>query len=173
MKNFLFLFSFTAILLFSGCSSNKTDRDEVAIGPGMMELDLSQYGLNLSIMVPDSTIGTLEVTAQSYGDMEIRVGTYFQIKIAPGGDLALKKNDLESDLLFKTTIIKEEPDLIIYRSDLPDGSKSYHHFYAIVKAGEAIYEIRDIEESGESFSEAIISKMVEAARSLKPISKES
>lgn len=134
---------------------------------GMMELDLSQYGLNVTLMVPDSSIGTLEVMAQSYGDIEVRVGTFFQIKIAPGGDIALKKSDLESDLLFKTTILSETPELLIYKSDLPDGSKSYHHFYMIKKVLGANYEIRDIEESGESFSEAIVKKMVEAANSIK------
>lgn len=172
MKNLFLFFAFTTIL-FSGCNGNKENPEDSAIGQGMMELDLSQYGMNLSIFVPDSTIGTLEVTAQSYGDIEIRVGTYFQIKIAPGGDLALKKSDLEGDLLFKTTIIKEDPNMIIYKSDLPDGSKSFHHFYMIVNAGGANYEVSDIGDSGEAFSEAIVNKMVEAAHSLKPKEKTS
>lgn len=171
MKNLFYLLT-CSVILFSGCTGNKDSGGESAVGQGMMELDLSQYGMNLTLQVPDSTVGTLEVTAQSYGDIEIRVGAYFQVKIAPGGDLALKKSDLEGDLLFKTTIIKEDPKMIIYRSDLPDGSKSFHHFYMIVDAGGAQYEVRDIEDSGESFSEAIINKMVESAQTLKPKVKE-
>lgn len=166
MKKLLYLFLFTFIL-FTGCSGGKDDNDENGAGQGMMELDLSQYGMNLSLFVPDSTVGTLEVTAQSYGDVEIRVGNFFMLKIAPGGDLALKKTDLEGDLLFKTTIVKEEPNLIIYKSDLPDGSNSFHHFYMIVNAGGANYEVRDIDDSGEAFTEAIINKMVESAQTLK------
>lgn len=172
MKNLFYLLVCSTILLTS-CNSNKEDQQGSGPGQGMMELDLSQYGMNLTMLVPDSTIGTLEVTAQSYGDIEIRVGNYFQVKIAPGGDLALKKSDLEGDLLFKTTILKEDPNMIIYKSDLPDGSKSFHHFYMIMNVGGANYEIRDIEDSGESFSEAIVNKMVESAQTLKPKEKAS
>jgi hypothetical protein len=90
MKN-LFYILVCSIILFTGCSGNTENSQEAGIVQGMMELDLSQYGMNMTMLVPDSTVGTLEVTAQSYGDVEIRVGNYFQIKIAPGGDLALKK----------------------------------------------------------------------------------
>ncbi len=166
MKKFVYFFS-VILLFFSACSGNKENSDEATAPQGMMELDLAPYGMNCTIMVPDSTVGNLEVAAQSYGDIEIRVGTFFQMKIAPGGDLTLRKSDLENDLLFKTTILKEDPAMLIYKSDLPDGSKSYHHFYMIVNAGGANYEVQDISDSGESFSEAVVNKMVEAGQTLK------
>lgn len=172
MKN-PFYFLFSLIILFYGCTGTKESPDDSLVAPGMMELDLSPYGLNLTMVVPDSTVGVLEVTAQSYGDVEIRVGAYFQMKIAPGGDMSLKKSDLEGDLLFKTTILKEEESLIIFKSDLPDGSKSYHHFYMIANIGGANYEISDIADSGESFSEPIINKMLDAAKTVKPKAKTS
>jgi hypothetical protein len=42
----------------------------------------------------------------------------------------------------------------------------------IVNVGGANYEVRDIDDSGESFSEAIVNKMVESAQTLKPKVKE-
>ena len=168
MKKLFFLFLIPAIISFTGCGTNEKS-DATKVPQGMMELDLSQYGMPMTMMVPDSTIGTLVVSAQSYGDVEIRVGDYFQLKIAPGGDLALRKSDLQADLLFKTTLIKEDPAMIIYKSDLPDGSKSFHHFYLLINN----YEISDIGDSGEPLSEAVVNKMVEAAKTLKAKVKES
>lgn len=168
MKHLLTYFHVALILIFSACNSGSTD-DSTGIQKvhkGMMMLDLTDKGLPVTIIVPDSTTGELTINATSYGDVEIKVGDYFQIKFTPSADMALLKSDLQADLLWKTTILEDTPELLLYKSELPDGSKVFFHFYAVVDIGGAKYEVKDIS-GGEQYPESAIRKMSEAIKTIK------
>jgi len=165
MKHTLLLLAAPAILFFSSCGS-KTDKPTTM--PGMMEVNFKMNGNDLSIMVPDSTKGKMQLTEQPSGATEIKVGTDFQISIEEGqADIALTKSDITGNEVFKLQrYLKDEPALLFWESKNADMPDPRFHFYTMVKAGTASYVIKDID-SGDPFNEKIIQTMLDAANTLK------
>jgi hypothetical protein len=165
MKKLLFLLMIPVAAAFVSCGGEK--KEETAKIPGMMEVDLSPYGIQATMMIPDSTKGIADIQAQSYG-VEIKVGKSYQILVKEGDeDIELKKSDIKSNEVFKLKrYVKEEPTLLFYEVALPDAEQGQYHFFAIVKAGNSTYIVEDIQE--EAFTEKDIERMVESAKSIKP-----
>jgi hypothetical protein len=163
MNKAFLLLAVCAILIFTACGGSKQE-DVVIVKPGMMELNLKVNGNSLTITVPDSSIGKLEMTEQSWGATEIKVGKHFQISISEGqGDIALKKSDISGDDINKfKRYIKEEPNTLFWESEITEPE---FHFYTVEKVGPVFYLIENIKE--EHFNEKEIQQMLEAAMSLK------
>ncbi len=163
MKKILLLLATPAVLLLASCGGSKTEGTTSAM-PGMMEVQLKINGNALSIMVPDSTVGKMEMVEQSWGATEIKVGKDFQISIEEGdGDIALTKSDIAGNDVNKfKRFIKDEPTLLIWESEI---TAPECHFYTIIKPATVSYVIQDIK--GEMFGEKAAQKMVDAAKSLK------
>lgn len=132
---------------------------------GYIPFNLGEWGLDVVLYIPDSTVGLPDIRVNNAGETEIRVGDYYQVAIAIGGDLELKKADLREDLLFKCSILQEDSTSILYNAKLPDGSKTFYHFYAIVNANGTDYELHDIE-TGDIMPEKAVSRMLAAAKFL-------
>lgn len=166
MKKTLLLLATPALLFFSSCGGSKTEESTVI--PGMMEVGLIINGNNLSIMVPDSTKGRLQMVEQSWGATEIKVGDDFQISIEEAeGDIALMKSDINGNEVFKLQrFLKDEPALLFWEEKNPDLPKARFHFYSIIKTGSTGYLIKDIE-SGEAYNETAVQTMIDAAKTLK------
>ena len=98
MKNTLILFSaLTLSVLFTSCGNKETKQD-IQAPAGMVALDLSKYGKQFSVFVPDTTSAKLEVTEQSWGALEVKVGKNFHISITEDpGDMELRKSDIKSN----------------------------------------------------------------------------
>lgn len=162
MKKILLLLSAPAILFLASCGDSKTE--ETASMPGMMEVEFKINGNALSIMVPDSTKGKLEMVEQSWGATEIKVGNDFQISIEEGeGDIALMKSDIAGNDVNKfKRFVKDEPALLFWESEI---TAPEFHFYAIMKPATVSYIIKDI--SGDMFGEKATQTMVDAAKTLK------
>ena len=114
MKSLLNLLLLPSLLFLAACNGTE-DGDGANNWPDVpeeivayMPVDLSPQGLPMIVWIPDSLVGVPKVVVQPYGETEIRVGKYFQITIAVGGDMALRKADLAEDLLYKSTFIEEE-----------------------------------------------------------------
>lgn len=171
MKKLLIAFAIPALFL-SACNGGGEEEGtdgQVEIPEslkGMMTLNLSEQGLPFSLMIPDTTKNKLEVVAQPYGDTEVRVGDYFQVQIAVGGDIALRKSDLNEDLLYKATILQEDGTSIFYKQEI-EGSNldPEYHFYLVKNVNGADYEIQDIK-SGETYSEKAALKMFDSAKNI-------
>jgi hypothetical protein len=163
MKKILFLLMLPAVISLVNCTGSK-EADETAKIPGMMEVDLTSHGFPLTVMIPDSTKGRAEITEQSWGAVEIKVGKSFQISIAEGeGDVALAKSDVASNEVNKfKRYIKDEPTLLFYESEI---TQPEFHFYSVVKTGKTSYVVEDIK--GEVFNEKDVERMIESAQSLK------
>jgi hypothetical protein len=159
------------VITLPGCGDKKEDQPKVEAPAGMMTLDLSKYGKPFTIFVPDSTVGKLEITEQSWGALEIRVGKNFQMSITEDpGDIELRKTDIKADDVnkFKAFVI-EEPTTIMWESEI---TKPEFHFYSIQKLGNATYVFEDIKSSeAEPFSKEIIQKMLDSARNMKEVKK--
>jgi len=135
---------------------------------GYEELDLTQWGFPMSVMVPDAeNNGEAQVTLTNRGALEIIVGQSFGIEIIYGeGDIELLKMDLEEDLVFSSEIVKEDSTLLIYKQDIPEsGIKTQHHFFYKTLIGNDIYEVRDLQ--GEQYGEKMIEDMIKAAQTLR------
>lgn len=163
MKKILLLLVTPSVLLFSSCGGSKTEETATSL-PGMMEVQLKINGNAISIMVPDSTKGKMEMVEQSWGATEIKVGKDFQISIEEGeGDVALMKSDIAGNDVNKfKRFIKDEPTLLFWESEI---TAPECHFYTIVKPAAVSYLVQDIK--GEMFSEQGVQTMVEASKTLK------
>lgn len=134
---------------------------------GMVEMDLSEHGLPLVILVPDSSVGVPRVTVQPYGETEIKVGRGYWITIAEGGDMELQRQDVDEDLLYKSNYLEDESCCILYRSVLPDDElHEEHHFYVVKNIDGVDYEIRDKPDGSVQYSERAARSMLEAARAM-------
>ena len=162
MKKILLLLATPAVLFFASCGS-KTEETATTM-PGMTEVQLKINGNNLSIMVPDSTKGKMEMVEQSWGATEIKVGKDFQISIEEGeGDVALTKSDIAGNDVNKfKRFVKDEPTLLFWESEI---TAPEFHFYSIVKPGTVSYIVKDI--AGEMFGEPATQTMIDASKTLK------
>ena len=169
MKKILIILSaLSFISLLTPSCGNKTSQEEIKAPVGMVALDLSKYGKQFSIFVPDTTTAKLEITEQSWGALEIKVGKGFQVSITEDpGDIELKKSDIKSNdvNIFKSFIV-EEPITLLWQSEI---TKPEFHFYTIQKVGENTYVLEDIVSAdGEPQSQEAIQKMLESATKLFP-----
>ncbi|TAL56397.1 MAG: hypothetical protein EPN85_15060 [Bacteroidetes bacterium] len=156
-----------SLFLLAGCSGGKTDDNANAGVPqGMVAADLSNCGMSVLVNIPDSTVAPPEIIANAQGGADVKVGKNFQITITEGaGDIALKKNDITHDDIRKfIKYIVEEPNYLVWEWQI-EGMEPEFHFYAIVKDGEKIFEVRDVE--GEVFSEKAATQMLDAAKSIR------
>ena len=74
------------------CGGKKAEQEPIVAPEGMNVLDLSKYGKPFAIFVPDTTAAKLQITEQSSGALDIKVGTNFAITInEQAADIELKK----------------------------------------------------------------------------------
>lgn len=163
----LFLFIISISLFFSGCGSSKNDGDMNSDAPeGMKAVDLLSYGLPILINIPEPTTSPLEITENPQGGADVRLGENIQMTIIEGtGNMALKKNDITHDDVRRfIKYVIEEPEAIVWEWQI-EGLEPEFHFYAIIKAGEKSFEVRDIE--GGAFSEKSALQMLDIAKSIR------
>ncbi|PIQ14510.1 MAG: hypothetical protein COW67_13415 [Flavobacteriales bacterium CG18_big_fil_WC_8_21_14_2_50_32_9] len=170
MKNIAFILLLFSFISFFSCDNEEksTDENKIIVLKGYEELDLTQWGFPMSVMVPDAeNNGEAQVTLTNRGALEIIVGQSFGIEIIYGeGDIELLKMDLEEDLVFSSEIVKEDSTLLIYKQDIPEsGIKTQHHFFYKTLIGNDIYEVRDLQ--GEQYGEKMIEDMIKAAQTLR------
>lgn len=157
------------LLIFSACGGD----EQVAETPvvelkGYEELDLNPWGFQMAIMVPNAEEnGEPNVELTERGALEIIVGQSFGIEIMFGeGDIELLKMDLKEDLVFTSEILKEEPNALIYKQDIPDsGIKTQNHFFYKAQIGTDIYEVRDLIDG--SYGQGMIESMLNAAKTIR------
>lgn len=110
----------------------------------------------------------MAVMNEEMGRMEVRAGEHFGIiitEMAP--DFARLKADLERDMLLKNSIVEETPELLLYRSEYPDGAGTIMHFMQVVKSGARTFVVEDLPDG--RFNESDAKAMVDAVRT-KPTS---
>jgi hypothetical protein len=166
MKKIITLLSaFTLSMIIASCGGKDTAQN-IEAPAGMVALDLSKYGKQFSIFVPDTVASKLEVTEQSWGALEIKVGKNFQLSITEDpGDIELRKSDIKSNdvNIFKSFVV-EEPLTIMWESEI---TKPEYHFYSIQKVGANTYVFEDIVPAdGTPLSKEAIQKMLDSAKKI-------
>jgi hypothetical protein len=172
MKKIISLISATVLLsVFTSCGDKKSTEEAIVAPQGMHILDLSKYGKPFVIFVPDTVAAKLEITQQTYGALDIKVGKGFAVSInEQQADIPLRKNDIKEDEInkFKSYIV-DEPNAILWESEI---TKPEFHFLINQKIGNADYSIEDIRnEDGEVFGKDAIQKMYDSAKNIKEVKK--
>lgn len=173
MKKITLVLALALATFISSCGGDK-ETDKPASIPGMTLVDLSGYEYNfpITLLVPDSTKGPMEITPQSWGAIEIKVGEEFYISIEQGDgendDLKLiKSTEIDANEVHKvkTPYIIDEPNLVFYETQmLGSEDKKAFHFYGVFKLGDKNYVVEDMK--GEMYSEAAAKQMLESAKSM-------
>lgn len=166
MKQIFFLFSFTALLIVTGCGNKAADHQETDIPKGMMAVDISSHGLPLIINLPDSSLGAHEIRENALGGIDVKSGKNFQISIIEGtGNFDMKRSDIETDAVRKLVkYVINEPATLCWEWQI-EGLEPEFHFYTIIHTGNKSFEVQDVE--GEMFSENAVAKMLESAKSIR------
>lgn len=172
MKRSLYFVVLTFMVSLASCGGDNTESSNNTVETpkelkGYEELDLNQWGFQMSIMVPNAEQnGEAEVVLTERGALEIVIGSSYGIEIMYGeGDIDLLKMDLKEDLVFTSEIVKEEENYLVYKQDIPgSGVKTQNHFFYRVQLGTDVYEVRDLIDG--NYGTGMIDKMLESVNTL-------
>ena len=172
-----YVFPIVLGIVMMSCGDNNnvkeelTEKAEVEINSdeGKYDLmDLSEFGLRAKIKVPNKSFTNTDPKVflnETSGVIEICSGNKFKLKVFETEiDKALMVSDLQEDLLFKNTISSEEENLIVYTSELPDGSGQFHHFCAWLNIDDVSYIVQN--DSQEKFSKHYLDRMIDCVKSI-------
>ena len=146
----------------------ETDSPSPSVAP---TIDLSSHDLPLMLTPPDKQLtGGQEPTIvwkDETGTLEVRAGDHFGLMIREEpGDIARLKATLERDPLKNNAVLRETPDLLIYRSEFPDDpSLVFMHYCQVVHTGDRTFVVQDVDDG--TFNQQDIERMM-AAISPKP-----
>lgn len=166
MKKLFTILSVTILSIINSSCGDNQKQQNIDVPPGMVILDLSKFGKQFSIFVPDTNTSKLEITEQSWGALEIKVGKNFHLSITEDpGDIELRKSDIKSNdvNIFKSYII-DEPLTIMWESAI---TKPEFHFYSIQKVNNDTYVFEDVvPANGEPLSKDAVQKMLDSAKKI-------
>ncbi|HRG00303.1 MAG TPA: hypothetical protein PKZ75_04255 [Bacteroidia bacterium] len=166
MKKLITLLSLITLTVTLPSCGGKDTKQNIEAPAGMVALDLSKYGKQFSIFVPDTTAAKLEITEQSWGALEIKVGKNFHISVTEDpGDMELRKSDIKSNdvNIFKSFIV-DEPLTIMWESAI---TQPEYHFYSIQKVGKNTYVFEDVVPAdGQPLGKDAIQKMLDSAKQI-------
>ncbi|MFN8117225.1 MAG: hypothetical protein U0W65_14000 [Bacteroidia bacterium] len=166
MKKLITLLSLITLTVTLPSCGGKDTKQNIEAPAGMVALDLSKYGKQFSIFVPDTTAAKLEIIEQSWGALEIKVGKNFHISVTEDpGDMELRKSDIKSNdvNIFKSFIV-DEPLTIMWESAI---TQPEYHFYSIQKVGKNTYVFEDVVPAdGQPLGKDAIQKMLDSAKQI-------
>ena len=166
MKKLITLRSLITLTFTLPSCGGKDTKQNIEAPAGMVALDLSKYGKQFSIFVPDTTAAKLEIIEQSWGALEIKVGKNFHISVTEDpGDMELRKSDIKSNdvNIFKSFIV-DEPLTIMWESAI---TQPQYHFYSIQKVKKNTYVFEDVVPAdGQPLGKDAIQKMLDSAKQI-------
>ena len=182
MRTF-FMFFFVPVIIISCADESPPSKKPIEVIDYYQfdEHNLDLYGINASIMIPNETAGigaSFEIEIiHNEGDFkwQISAGRNFNIFIEDYGDYQYRMPEflrkLESQDIFKTEIIQQKGDYIIYKRELDLTSKntSTYHLYGVKYINGVYYEIKN-KEAGDS--KKVIDFMLKSFLSFKSINLE-
>lgn len=149
--------------------SNSTELP-TALQRGMVEVDLNEFYINASILVPDENRGEQNINRNDdFGETRVQVGTIYDVIIAEQieGDLNTYIQMLSEDITFTNEVIEQGDDYVLYKSSITD---SYidpeYHFFAIKTIDGIVYELHDYNEEG-GYAESVARLMLESVNHMK------
>ncbi|MEQ8325070.1 MAG: hypothetical protein RIC15_02925 [Vicingaceae bacterium] len=172
MKKFIYLLPFLIAGLMA-CGGGETDSESEDTQMGEadqaikgVETDLSDYGMPYTITIPDGQ-AELIIEAFDWGGVQIARGENFIMSIAYGeGDIDILKFDMEEDLIYKSEILEEGDNYIMYKREIPDsGMEPEYHFMYVDSGPDEAIEITNSKDV--NYGEEAIRKMLASAKTFK------
>lgn len=154
-----------------GTAGDRTVNDSTSTAAAPA-IDLSTHGLPLLLTPPHKQLlGGMDPTIvwkDETGTLEIRAGEHFGLVIREEpADIPRLKAALDRDLLKKNSVLRETPDLLVYRSEFPDDPDLvYLHFYQVVQAGDRSFVIEDVDDK--AFNQQDVDRMLAAISTKAP-----
>jgi len=145
------------------------------------EMNLASVGIRATLMIPNETAGIgASFEPKIFHDdggfkWHINVGRHFNILIEDYGDYQYRMPEflrqLESQDIFKTEIIQQKGDYVMFKRELNLTSKktSSYHFYGVKYINGVYYEIKNKEEGD---SKKVIDFILKSFLSFKSINLE-
>ena len=169
-KTIITLVSATLLTGLISCGGNKSE--EIVAPEGMHTLNLNRFGKPFAIFVPDTIANKMEITEQTNGALDIKVGKVFAISInEQAADIEMRKQDIKDDEVnrFKTYLV-EEPNAIMWESQIVQPE---FHFLINQKIGTADYNFEDIRDTeSNTLGKDAVQKMFDSAKNIKEMKKE-
>lgn len=181
MKRSNLLLLAASLFAFTACSSGGGNADaesteettmEEAVEmdtdyTGMVEVDLNEYGVMASLMVPGDDKGRLEVSETSWGSIEVRVGEKFGMEIVPFGlSLEEGKAELDQGGVYTIEVLEENESMILYKRTIPNAEvKDEVHFFMTHTIDGEIYELKTMADM--ELKEAHVREIMKSAMSMK------
>ncbi len=134
--------------------------------PAAAAIDLSSHDVPLLLTPLDKQLtGGQDPTIvwkDETGTLEVRAGDHFGLMIREEpGDIARLKAALERDPLKSNAVLRETPELLIYRSEFPDDpSLVFMHYCQVVHVGERTFVVQDVDDG--TFNQQDIERMMAA-----------
>ncbi len=130
-------------------------------------IDLREHDVPLAVDLDPDLAAAHEPEVrwnEQNGKLEVNAGERFRITITEEpGDIGRLKESLERDMLRTTTVIEEDPQMVIYRSTFPDEEIVFVHFYRVIEHDGRSFVIESHNEG--RFNEEDVRRM---ARSVRP-----
>jgi hypothetical protein len=147
-------------LLVQFCSNDKKNE---AAPAGMVLISLSGHGKLISIFVPDTSTSKLSIEEQSSGELCVRSGRNFAIRIQESPeDLELVKQDIRADEVNKLKkIIRDEPTCLMWESEI---TKPEYHFLLNKTFGSTAYSFSNIDDPDFHNGQEQVEKMLNACQ---------
>ncbi len=163
-----------ALIALHGCGDGKLDaaKQLATRTDTTVAIDLASHDLPLMLTPPDKQFtGGQEPSVmwqEETGKWAVRAGDHFGLTIMEEpGDIPRLKADLDRDLLKKNTVLKETPDLLLFRSEFPDDpTLVFIHYYQVVKAAGRVFAVQDID--GVRFTQQDVDRMVASINPKQP-----
>ncbi len=154
--------SLALVVMIASCGEKKQENENLSAPAGMRYFDIGKTGMNVLVLIPDSTGGVLDTVMQSSGEYLVKIGKDFQVSVVEtAGDLNQRKADIAGDDVNKLKkYITDDATTLMWESGI--GEMSEFHFYHIAKLGDRTYVFEDIK--GEPFSQQAVQKMLDASK---------
>ena len=176
MKKTLFIIPVIALAMIACGGGGETGGEDAAAEETTEEAgdaaltgaatDLSEYGMNYTIVLPQKNNVQTVITETDWGGVEVQAGEMFWLTIAYGeGDIDLLKFDLEEDLMYKSEILEESENHLLYKREIENSGMDpeFHFMYVLRLEGDAI-EVQNSKDA--SFNEEAIRAMLASAKSM-------
>jgi hypothetical protein len=172
MKRFLFVLAFATPFLWTACSGDpKETVVEDVVPAGMKSINLTSLGMPMKINIPDSSYYPIVDTSETPQGIRIHIGQHFDMYVNTAGaeesNLQEMKKVIEaSDELPKNFTVTSD-SLLVWANDL--GGAPMNHFFMLIKTASGTYYVRDNKESENPFTKEEVDRMMQSAKSLRPI----
>lgn len=143
-----------------------------AVAPTDTATDLGPFDLPLMVRIPPAQATGGAVSELGWKEEEgwfgVRAGEHFALRITEEpGDVGRLKSDLDRDLVRKTTVLNETPDLLVYQSIFPDDpTLVFVHFYRVLRVGDREFVVESAPEG--RFNAADVERMRNAVNVKEP-----